>query len=409
MTFTYVDGVLVVRRGVVAQDAVRVPGLPPRRRFRPVRIVIHRSAPRGEPRASPDDGPRAHPRGDARARARAPGTSLARSRPLPRDPRGTIARVRRLAWSACATVSARVLGRGDGAEPLSGRCGRACAGGWRRRKRGADDRRGGRLEKDELKRPTCRVRGIDATSDGRRFQKTTLDRDEREATIGERPPVETETRRTRRAFPSTTRIEGARIDASHFAPRPAAPSAAMSSRRLLRAASAGDADAVDAALRDGADPGFQVGLRRDPRAASPSPPPRPSRVPRAPAPGSPASHPRRAPPGATTPDRVALPAPPPFVHRRTEKASPRSCWRASAATSTSSAPSSPTAPPGALAPPPPPAVRTSLAPAADATTRRPGLRPTNDPFVEEEGLPYSSRNLTRRPRRPLPPLQERAG
>ena len=202
-TGTHVDGVLVVRRGVVAQDAVRVPGLPPRRRFRPVRIVIHRSAPRGEPRASPDDGPRAHPRGDARARARAPGTSLARSRPLPRDPRGTIARVRRLAWSACATVSARVLGRGDGAEPLSGRCGRACAGGLRRRKRGADDRRGGRLEKDELKRPTCRVRGIDATSDGRRFQKTTLDRDEREATIGERPPVETETRRTRRAFPST--------------------------------------------------------------------------------------------------------------------------------------------------------------------------------------------------------------
>ena len=126
-TGTHVDGVLVVRRGVVAQDAVRVPGLPPRRRVRPVRIVIHRSAPRGEPRASPDDGPRAHPRGDARARARAPGTSLARSRPLPRDPRGTIARVRRLAWSACATVRARVLGRGDGAEPLSGRCGRARA------------------------------------------------------------------------------------------------------------------------------------------------------------------------------------------------------------------------------------------------------------------------------------------
>ncbi len=203
-----------------------------------------------------------------------------------------------------------------------------------------------------------------------------------------------------------TRIEGARIDASHFAPRPAAPSAAMSSRRLLRAASAGDAEAVDAALRDGADPGFQVGLPRDPRAASPSLPPRPSRVPRAPAPGSPASHPRRAPPGATTtPDRVALPAPPPFVHRRTEKASPRSCWRASAATSTSCAPSSPTAPPGALARPPfgPPSTP------ADATTRRPGLRPTNDPVVLEEGLPYSSRILTRRPRRPLPPLQERAG
>ena len=113
-TGTHVDGVLVVRRGVVAQDAVRVPGLPPRRRVRPVRIVIHRSAPRGEPRASPDDGPRAHPRGDARARARAPGTSLARSRPLPRDPRGRSpafgasrgARVRRCARAFWAGATA---------------------------------------------------------------------------------------------------------------------------------------------------------------------------------------------------------------------------------------------------------------------------------------------------------------
>ena len=36
----------------------------------------------------------------------------------------------------------------------------------------------------------------------------------------------------------------------------------MASRRLLRAASAGDVDAVDALLRDGADPGHQV--RPDP-------------------------------------------------------------------------------------------------------------------------------------------------
>ena len=77
-----------------------------------------------------------------------------------------------------------------------------------------------------------------------------------------------------------TRIEGARIDASHFAPRPAAPSAAMSSRRLLRAASAGDAEAVDAALRDGADPGFQVGLPAPSRGVAVLLP-RPSRVPRA--------------------------------------------------------------------------------------------------------------------------------
>ena len=32
----------------------------------------------------------------------------------------------------------------------------------------------------------------------------------------------------------------------------------MASRRLLRAASAGDVDAVDALIREGADPGFQV-------------------------------------------------------------------------------------------------------------------------------------------------------